>query len=127
MLLDRRADPNRVYPESSYGTTLQAACYEGTLENVQILIDNGASVNPEIYDKHDTPLQAACIEGTTEIVKLLLERGANPNTEGGQYGYAIIAACEIRCDSCIIEGVSKGYGTNRTMMSPGYWFWRRRS
>ncbi|EYE94534.1 ankyrin repeat domain-containing protein, partial [Aspergillus ruber CBS 135680] len=28
------------------------------------------------------------------IVKLLLERGANPNTEGGRYGYAIIAACE---------------------------------
>lgn len=114
MLLDRRADPNRAYPESSYGTALQAACYEGTLENVQLLIGNGANVDPVIFDEHDTPLQAACIEGTTEIVKLLLERGANPNTEGGRYGYAIIAACESGGgdDDMLKELISRGANVN---------------
>lgn len=94
MLLDQKADPNRVYPNSEYGTALQAACYEGTLENVQILINNGASVNPKVSGEYGTPLQVACAQGYTEIVKLLLEHGANPNTNGGRYGYAMIAACD---------------------------------
>ncbi|KAE8355420.1 ankyrin repeat-containing domain protein [Aspergillus coremiiformis] len=97
LLLGRDADPNRVHLESAYGTALQAACYQGTVENVQILIDRGADVNPIVSGKYGTPLQAACAQGYIEIVQLLLEHGADPKIQGGQYGYAIIAASE-GCD-----------------------------
>lgn len=94
MLLDKGADPNLVYPNSDYGTALQAAGYQGTVENVKILLDRGAIVNPDVSGEYGTPLTAACAQGNTEIVRLLLDHRADPNCEGGEYGFAIVAASE---------------------------------
>ncbi|KAF2646521.1 hypothetical protein P280DRAFT_525356, partial [Massarina eburnea CBS 473.64] len=73
-----------------YGTSLEAAAWFDDLENVELLLDHDALVNPEPYDEHGYPLQAATGIGYGDIIRLLLEHGAHVDTCGGKYGYAIM-------------------------------------
>ncbi|KAM0319516.1 hypothetical protein ACHAO8_000935 [Botrytis cinerea] len=76
ILQDGRIDVNN--NEGMYGSLLQEAASEGSLEFVRKLLDKGAKVNVEGGLFH-TALQAASFEGHEKIVELLLERGARPN------------------------------------------------
>ncbi len=70
------------------GTTLHAACLDGNLELVQILLNSGEDVNAKggIFE---TPLRAASYGGHIEIVNLLLKYGANVK-DHGIYGFSAL-------------------------------------
>lgn len=83
MLLKAGADPN--YKDCYMGDTnrittpLHVACYQGYLEDVQLLL-NQPNVELNLVDIDGyTPLMWAVAKGNKEIVGLLLARGANPN------------------------------------------------
>ncbi|KAM0137435.1 hypothetical protein ACHAO1_003997 [Botrytis cinerea] len=76
ILQDGRIDVNN--NEGMYGSLLQEAASERSLEFVRKLLDKGAKMNAEGGLFH-TALQAASFEGHEKIVELLLERGARPN------------------------------------------------
>lgn len=59
-------------------TPLWAACQNGSLEMVQILLEHGANPNAALLSG-ETPLMAAARAGKTAIVEKLLKNGANPN------------------------------------------------
>ncbi|KZP14309.1 ankyrin [Athelia psychrophila] len=77
-----------------FGTALQAAAHEGSIETVKLLLEYGTDVNLQGGDC-GTALQAASYEGSIETVKLLLERGADVNLQGGEYGNALQAATQM--------------------------------
>ena len=87
------------------GGPLHLACSFGSLEMVKILVENavGADVNQACPGIWGTPLQCVCYRGssmddTPELIKsmalyLIEEAKADVNTYGGQFGYALSAAC----------------------------------
>jgi ankyrin repeat protein len=64
----------------------------GYIEIVQLLLENGADVNPQGEDL-DTPLRSACYGGYIEIVQLLLEKGADVNAQGKDSDTPLRSAC----------------------------------
>ena len=58
--------------------TLLKACKTGTLDVVELLLEQGFSVEAS-NDGDQTPLLAAVVNPDAEIARILLERGANPN------------------------------------------------
>ncbi|TGJ86147.1 hypothetical protein E0Z10_g2618 [Xylaria hypoxylon] len=68
-----QANPNATGED--YGNALTAAAYDGTIDIVKMLLDNGADVNaPEGY-----AIQAAAAQGHYDVVQELLKRGADVN------------------------------------------------
>lgn len=76
LVLDCSANVNGV--TSTNSTPLRAACYDGRMQIVRFLVENGADL--EIANRHGhTSLMIACYRGHIQIVKYLLERGASVN------------------------------------------------
>lgn len=101
MLLDAKADPTVV--DELYGTALQAACFEGNIENVRLLMP-GSSKTARPCGPFDTVLCAAIYGHHKSIVELLLSNGWDVNGNTGQRGRSIpllVAMAEGRLD--IIE------------------------
>jgi ankyrin repeat protein len=69
------------------------AARNGWLRIAQILIDDGAEVNPVGKGIHETPLIAAVKRGRADMVQLLLENGAELNADPaiGQEAYSYAA------------------------------------
>lgn len=62
-------------------TPLRAACFNGDLNLVRFLAQNGAEINfGNIYN--NTCLMIAAYKGHHEIVRFLMENGANINMKG---------------------------------------------
>jgi len=57
-------------------TPLQWAAARGNLNVVKILVENGASVNPEVKDSA-RPLMLAVSKGRRDVVEFLIEKGAD--------------------------------------------------
>ncbi|UKZ46576.1 hypothetical protein TrVGV298_000781 [Trichoderma virens] len=83
-----------------WGTALQVACREGTIEAVRFLLDHGADVNAEGGSQFSTSLQAAA--GRTgvwyepaklQIMEMLINNGAEVNQQSGECGTALQTAC----------------------------------
>jgi len=69
------------------------ACKEGHEDIVKYLVEWGAIINKEDYDKC-TPLIVTCYNGHIAIMKYLVELGANINKEDNDGYTPLFAACE---------------------------------
>ena len=88
-----RADhPDTLTSMADLADALQAACFRGNKETVQMLLDQGADVNAP-GGQYGNALQTACYYGYKEIVQILLDRGADVNAQGSDFGNALQAAC----------------------------------
>lgn len=76
--IDRSADVHA--SGGRHGIPLQAACYEGHIHVVRLLLEGGA--NPNLSGKFDSALQAAFRGGHEDIVLLLLDRKLNIDNQG---------------------------------------------
>lgn len=63
-----------------WGQPLHFACYDGSVEAAQLLLDRGASISSTYTGVRwrMTPLILACEAGRAAVVALLLARGADP-------------------------------------------------
>ena len=66
--------------DSKYSTPLHWACYMGSYECVEFLLNKNVKIEPKDEDGN-TPLHLAIISGIAKIVRLLLQKGAKPNIE----------------------------------------------
>ncbi len=96
MLLQWGADPNGIGRYKQL--PLASACQYGHLDIVNVLLDNGAQLNPK--DGHE-PLVMAAMSGRPEIIKVLLDRGANLNFSNS--GYTPLMAAAGTCRSEIVR------------------------
>lgn len=86
-----KANPNARHKETEHGFPLIAACSNGDLSAVRLLLeyaDNKADVN--VHFEYDTPLTAACAARSPEIVELLIQNGADVNRKFGKYNYPLL-------------------------------------
>ncbi|KAF7978591.1 hypothetical protein HWV62_45310 [Athelia sp. TMB] len=72
---------------------LYYACFVGSVQAVQHLINNNADVDIRGREASTRPLLIASEEGHLEIARLLLDKGANVDIVGGKYSTALQAAC----------------------------------
>lgn len=70
----------RILPPESYTENLAASARRGDLDNMELLLSNGAEVDART-EMGLTPLQAAKISGREEAVKLLEKYGADTNAK----------------------------------------------
>lgn len=75
----------------SSSSSLTQAAYDGDLDRVRELLDDGTHPDtPGAFG--EIALMEAAGEGHTEVVRLLLERGANPNLQLVEGHYALLMA-----------------------------------
>jgi ankyrin repeat protein len=86
-LIKRGANPN--IRDNVGFTPLNDAAYSNNLQCVEILLDNGATPNPDFKESDIgvTPLHSAVLSGNLRIVELLLEKGGKPYFKSGKGGF----------------------------------------
>ena len=87
LLLDGGAEQD----EETQGSALQTLAYDGKVEAIRLLLDNGVDVNMP-GGEYGNALHAAACNGHVEAMRLLLDRGADVNAQGGFYGNPLQAA-----------------------------------
>ncbi|RWA04068.1 hypothetical protein EKO27_g11040 [Xylaria grammica] len=122
---------------NDYGSALAAAIYSGSLEIVQLLIDNGADINMPIQTgrngsalilrdngahidmplragDYGSALEAAVCGGSLEIIRLLIDNGADINMplRNGDHGSALVAAIYEESLEIIRLLIDKGADVN---------------
>ncbi|XP_046670133.1 histone-lysine N-methyltransferase EHMT2 isoform X2 [Homalodisca vitripennis] len=93
-------NPNHVFREWGMGSALHAACHNGHLAVVHLLLQAGA--NTDVLDRdQNTPLMLACANGHNEIVKYLVKAGASVTFKGGDGMTALhLAAKSGNIEAC---------------------------
>ncbi|MBN2081963.1 ankyrin repeat domain-containing protein [bacterium] len=88
-LLSQGADANRRIA-SSGASLLHLACISGNIKIVDLLLDQGLSINATDDLRHSTPLVAAIenLDADPAFIKALLERGADVNAAETDFGYS---------------------------------------
>ncbi len=81
LLLKHKANADIIFGQENVWSKspLETAAFYSTPEIVQLLIDNGASVNQQNWHEKGTPLMAAVTANNLENVKILLEHKVDPN------------------------------------------------
>lgn len=108
-LLNKGADIHHI---GKWGGALHRAAYSGSLECVQILLDNDNDIDVnqkggEMY----TPLQVAASNGSSDMVDCLLKRGANVHSKGGTFFTALQAAASSGDEATVRLLLDKGART----------------
>ena len=91
-LLEAGANSNP--PHRHYGTPLQLAAAQGSIEIIKVLVHEGADVNYPAPSKGQTALQAAVDNASEDCVRYLLQQGAEVNGPAPSEGRT---ALQIAC------------------------------
>lgn len=75
------------------GTPLTQAIEKGSLEKVRLLLDSGASIEPDTLAFRRSPLNAAIQSQRISIIELLLDRGADIHAKTSEGLYDDCIAC----------------------------------
>src|SRR5690242_1978853 len=89
-MLEKGMDPNTM--SWQHVTILHDMAQKGHIEKAELLLHDGAAIDPidEVYQS--TPLGMAARWGHIEMVKLLLKHGANPDASGASWSKPIVWA-----------------------------------
>lgn len=113
LLLDKGAAVNvsrkpQNKEQTYYGTPLHSAVKANAIECVQLLLAEGAEINPE-ESKGISPLHVAAEMGHLQCMNMLLNIGCNPNlTLPDTNNTALHLAAEGGCSECISLLLQKG-------------------
>ena len=91
-LLKAGADPNS--PHRHYGTPLQLAAAQGSIQVMKLLVGQGADVNYPATARGQTALQAAVDNASEDCIRYLLQQGAKVNGPPPSEGHT---ALQIAC------------------------------
>ncbi len=94
-----------------YAGALHDAAKSGDLEQVQLLIVQGADVNGKAI-RDETPLIIASLAGNGEIVNYLLQRGGDINARNSSGMTALHAAAYAGHTDIVLLLITKGAGVN---------------
>lgn len=77
------------FPNSSGKTPIHVACFNGSIEMCQILLEYGMDVNAQMKSKSGwmTPLDVCLLKGFRSCAKFILLHGALPASKLPEYGY----------------------------------------
>jgi ankyrin repeat protein len=96
ILLEKGGNVNTLNLNSNYPTPIIWAISKERLENVKLLVENGAFVNPQESNGFTSPLHQAVSNKQFQISKYLLQQGANPNSKITEdYGDCIVCPIQI--------------------------------
>jgi len=131
LLLSRNIDIDAREHSAPYNTPLQAACMQGSVDNVEVLLQHGASVNV-VGGDFGSALQTACLKGSPHIVRMLLTAGADVNVRGGGYETALQAACYQGSEEVVQMLLTSGADVNvqggeygAALQAASYWGYTR--
>ncbi|KAL1528716.1 hypothetical protein AB1Y20_010049 [Prymnesium parvum] len=91
-----------------YGVELSLACSRGNVERARQIIEDGANVNSQDFDKR-TPLHLAALGGHVNVCNFLLEVGANVNCED-RWGRTPLDYAHRKRNALCVEALSKAGG-----------------
>jgi ankyrin repeat protein len=96
-------------------TSLHLAAQEGNINKVQILLDQGVSIN--IADKNgNTPLHIAACNNDIEIAEVLITKGANINIRNHEGSTPLHLTAGIRNDDAEMVLLLLKYGADYTII-----------
>ncbi|VDH90167.1 60kDa lysophospholipase, partial [Mytilus galloprovincialis] len=88
-------------------TPLTAACHDGHLQTVEILLKKGSDIN-NTNTQGETPLYTACFEGHYNLVSLLIEKEADINKQNKYSRSPLHASCMLGHASIVSLLIDKG-------------------
>ncbi|CAC5382931.1 unnamed protein product [Mytilus coruscus] len=78
--------------KNGFFTLLTAACHDGHLHTVEILLNKGSNIN-QTNIHTETPLYTACFEGHYNLVNLLIDKEADINKQNKYRHTPLYASC----------------------------------
>ncbi|KAB5540447.1 ankyrin repeat-containing domain protein [Coniochaeta sp. 2T2.1] len=120
MLLQAKVNPNLSVP--IFGTALLAACKQGALDMVELLLKYNADANippPELHPIEEirNPLHAAAAVGSVAMLDMLVSHGGDVRRDGGVLW---VATRHARIDVMRRLLQMVGVDINETWRTPGY-------
>jgi ankyrin repeat protein len=107
-LVEAGADVNLAWGPSGETALQKAAGIEGTLEMVQVLLDEGTDVNVRVCLQTGTALQFAVCSNTIEVVQIILSHGADANAPAAiPEGMTAVEGAVYKEDLAIIAGFDR--------------------
>ena len=98
-------------PDDPLGIVLEDACKNGDLNQVTVLIDQGAPLEAKIGRLQVTPLMVACTKDL-ELTRLLLRKGAKLDVTDAEGNTALNLACHQVKTDCALALLDAGANPN---------------
>ncbi|VDI43365.1 Hypothetical predicted protein [Mytilus galloprovincialis] len=88
-------------------TPLTAACHDGHLNTVEILLKGGSNID-DVNTQGETPLYTACVGGHYNLVNLLIEKEADINKQNKYSRTPLYASCLLGHAAIVSLLIDKG-------------------
>ncbi|XP_076083206.1 uncharacterized protein LOC143054171 [Mytilus galloprovincialis] len=102
-----------VNAQNGWFTPLTAACREGHLRIVEILLDKGSNIN-QTNKNGETPFYTACFGGHYSLAKLLIEKNADINKRNKYHRKPLYVCCLSGHESIVQLLIDKGANVNES-------------
>ncbi|XP_052086011.1 uncharacterized protein LOC127723428 [Mytilus californianus] len=102
-----------VNAQNGWFTPLTAACREGHLRMVEILLHKGSNIN-QTNKNGETPIYTACFGGHYSLAKLLIEKHADINKRNRYHRKPLYVCCLSGHESIVQLLIDKGANVNES-------------